>query len=88
MYELQQIADIYTRATGESSLLNGGSKGARVPEVYLHSHFHAIFGPTGQSITSNCREILHPDQPINLIVSSICGDVSEQNSIGNKCLCR
>ena len=40
------------------------------------------------SITSNCRQIWHLDQPMSLIVSSIVGGVNEQNSIVNKCLCK
>ena len=37
-------------------------------------------------ITSNCRQIWRPDQPMSLIVSSILGGVNEQNSIVNKCI--
>ena len=40
------------------------------------------------TITSNCRQIWRPDQPMSLIVSSIVGGVNEQNSIVNKCLRR
>ena len=36
-------------------------------------------------ITSNCRQIWHPNQTLNLIVSSIVGGVNEQNSIVYKC---
>ena len=39
-------------------------------------------------ITSNCRQIWRPYQPMSLIVSGIVGDVNEEDSIVNKCLCR
>ena len=42
----------------------------------------------GQIITSDYRQIWRPDQPMSLIVSSIVGDVNEQDSIVNKCLWR
>ena len=32
-------------------------------------------------ITSNCRQIWHPDHSMSLIVSSIVGSVNEQNII-------
>ena len=41
-----------------------------------------------QLITSNCRQIWRPDQPMNLMLSSIVGVGNEQNSIVNKCLHR
>ena len=39
-------------------------------------------------ITSFCRQIWRPDQPMNLIVWGIVGVVNDQNSTVNTCLCR
>ena len=49
--------------------------------IFLKSHTFFI------TITSNCRQICHPCQPMSLIVPIIVGGVNEQNSIVNKCPC-
>ena len=45
-------------------------------------------GLENNRITSNYRQIWLADFPMILIVSSIVGDVYEQNNIVNTCLCR